>query len=290
MKAPHLPTSLRLFLISRARYRGTSTALMTPKSLLKSCVEVERKFLPTSYLHEVLQKAEQDSAHAEGCLVRDKIQDPSILPTRLFLLSKKAIRDTYYDLDGQLETRGIWIRYRTSRTVENTSLSTLSSNTESSELEAKVRLSGDYTDSQFLELQEKAAIQKLIEECIPDATLESLDITADFETFRQTYGVCEVSSDTTNAEPEIRVDLDEVTSSKSSFHKRADFKHFIGELEMTKEVLGGADEGEHKELRLKAAASMQKRLDQFMMRHCKLFPSSPRPKGKLEVFFDWKGR
>ena len=262
---------------------------MSSPPAFASHLEVERKFQPTASLKAYLHGNGKD---LESFMLHNELPTPRSYydQTLSFVrLPDKLICDAYFDLDGVLASKGIWVRNRTSRAVGNEDLPLVAVSKEVSNLEAKVRLAGDYADSQFLELEGESSIRDLLQQRVPETRLEGLKISADLKTHRKTWIIHETPK-WQNAErkPEIRIDLDDVTTSIAPSNGYVGLKHEVGELEMTTEVIGGADEAEHMKTRLRVSADMHMALQEFMTRHKTLFTSTVKPKGKLEAYFDWQ--
>ena len=274
-----LITSLR----KHDSYHRSNATMISPPALV-SHLEVERKFLPTPYLKACLYGKKRDSNRFESN--HDK---RSICPLKFSRLPDKLLRDIYYDNDGTLASKGIWIRFRSSRAVQSGHSLDLENAEESSKWEAKVRLAGDYGDSQFLELEGESSVRVMLRQHLPRTPLESLAVTADLKSHRKTWVIYEALGGMgLNENAEVRIDLDDVTASTAPADGGADFKHEVGELEMTRDLAVGTDEVKNDDARLRAAGSMYQSLDRFMMSYKSLFPCSPKPKGKLAAYFDWE--
>ncbi|KAK3716510.1 hypothetical protein LTR37_006406 [Vermiconidia calcicola] len=260
-----------------------------------SFVEVERKFVPTTYLKARLNGTARafESSGPSDCSTPAGSHATSQLS--FFRLPDKRIRDTYYDSRDRLSSKGIWVRQRTSQVGGSQDFPLVSTGPPSTKWEAKVRLAGDYADSQFLELQGEAEIRSLQQQHLPEVQLERLQILADLETHRKTWVVHEPSgwSFTSRAvrritKTELRIDLDEVTTPGDASGEGRGFQHQIGEVEVTAEVAGAAIKHEDDVERSRVAKSMHGIIDEFFKQHSSLFVSTTKPKGKLEAFFDWK--
>ncbi|KAK3725927.1 hypothetical protein LTR37_000075 [Vermiconidia calcicola] len=260
-----------------------------------SLVEVERKFIPTTYLKARLNGTARafESSGASDCSTPAGSHATSQLS--FFGLPDKLIRDTYYDSQDELSNKGIWVRQRTSQVGGSQDFPLVSTGQPSTKWEAKVRLAGDYADSQILEHQGEAEIRDLLQQHLPEVQLESLQTLADLETHRKTWVVHEPSGwnfasravrRSTNTE--LRIDLDEVTTPGDTFGKGCGFQHEVGEVEMTAQVASLATERENQAETSRVAKSMHEVVDQFSRQHRSLFVATTKPKGKLEAFFDWK--
>lgn len=207
-------------------------------------------------------------------------------------LPDRQMRDTYYDTEGaEMEAKGIWIRNRGCRMLHTSEYPFNNASALPQTLEAKVKIAGDHIDSRFLELTDESAIRSLLQQHVPDTPLEQLFITADLQTHRKTWLVRDMAS-LGRSEPgaDIRIDLDRITIPSSNSDPSEQFEHEVGEIEMTKESKGQEQNEQSAEARAAAAKSMRDYLEAFMARHSSLFPGSPKPKGKLGAYFEWKQR
>ena len=164
----------------------------------------------------------------------------------------------------------------------------------SAKLEAKVRLGGDFADSQFHEMEGELNVRSHLDEHFSGTKMEDLVITADLTTSRKSWIVHECDlcgrgeGDRDANDLQISIVLDDVLESGQRPRASELFVHQVGEVEMTKEVIGGADEQEHQVLRRKIAEHMDVLIEAFMLRHNDLFSTSPKAMGKLGAHFEWK--
>jgi hypothetical protein len=190
------------------------------------------------------------------------------------------MRDTYFDTgNAELEKKGIWIRRRSSRVLSAASSMSSCLDVEPQRWEGKVRIGGDYADSQFLKLEGEESIRALIEQHVPSTPLGDLVVTADLVTHRKTWIVQKASSAAHSPKTELRIDLDEVTAPVIGADPDVQFKHEIGELEMTEQIVAGGDGDEGEAAKQEAAERMKEFLENFMARHMSLFSCQPKPKG-----------
>ena len=159
----------------------------------------------------------------------------------------------------------------------------------SQEWEAKIRLDGDYTESAFEELEGEVSVQSLLQNNVPGMQLEHLSVTVDLSTHRKTWVITESKDDNVQQHDEIRVDLDETRFGSAA---KDQFIHEVGELELTRdmEVVEAEAKAKSVHARIEARTAMKKTLDEFVARHAALFVCSPKPKGKLSAYFEWKAR
>lgn len=164
------------------------------------------------------------------------------------MIQSKIFRDTYYDLDNRLSSKGLWVRkrllYNPHRQVGNSTTGTW---------EAKQSMPGSsFVRSTYDETQDPIRIWQMIKNCIPKCAGPNesfgLEKTCQFETHRRSF----------LADGKFTVVLDET-----------DFGHSAGEVELLAE-----DEK-------KAHAD----IDVFLARYAWLFDCST-PKGKLTAYFE----
>ncbi|KAL8798079.1 MAG: hypothetical protein Q9182_006969 [Xanthomendoza sp. 2 TL-2023] len=191
----------------------------------KRLLEVESKFLFKPSLVATLQSNTGNPAFR-----------------RLEALSTHSFTDSYYDHQDILSNNGIWLRQR--------------KDSGSRTLEAKVRISGNFTRSTFDEITDRDTILGLIRPYFhhlkPEMADFGLDLLAEFTTTRQEF----------RADDEFAIVLD-----------YTDFGHSVGEVEMMAE-----DE-----------AKAHQEIDGFMARYPWFFIKG-KAEGKLEAYLRAKGR
>lgn len=118
---------------------------------------------------------------------------------------------------------------------------------------------------------------------------EELATSAELETYRKTYIVTKPFEYQRfdKSQYEIRIVIDEV-SAPAEAHKADKFYHQVGEVELTKDVVGGETDDEHKAIREEEVKSMKAHMDEFLFWNSGVFPTEPAPKGKLQAFREWK--
>ncbi|KAF8162406.1 hypothetical protein K438DRAFT_1858547 [Mycena galopus ATCC 62051] len=272
-------------------------------STLISKVEIERKFLPTRLLLHALTQTAVPTL------------PPSI--TRAHPAPVEFIRDVYYDRhDERLAAEGIWVRRRSV---------VVGGGSSTSSWEAKVRVGGDFTASQFLEVEGVEAVERQMQRVLGgdrvavDKIGEHLAVMSDLTT-RRLSGRLELR-DEKNDEPEglknLTVAIDQVVETTGGdfaaaravleqipagrdgdsnltrpIHSSPDvFFHEIGELELMEEIRTegeNQDEDKHETRRKAVAAARAAQLEAFMRAHPTLFPMTPRPRGKLNAYAAWR--
>ena len=236
----------------------------TPKTLQKLFVEVERKFHPKSNFGSLL--SHNSGGGDDGSVNR---QPPF---KSVQWLRRSRFHDIYYDHDDNtLSKRGLWIRCR------------------DGEWQAKLKLGGDFSNSQFREISGWGEIEDILREyqqqqrqeqskadqsSIPRRRLSDLKVLAEFTTVRDAWRV----------DDRFGVVVDET-----------DFGHAVGEVELVRciEVESG-EGGNENELRKKhsalqkvVATSLDEDIESFMERYRWAF-GNDKPVGKLSAYFAQK--
>lgn len=125
-------------------------------------------------------------------------------------------------------------------------------------MKAKWPIGGDHTNSRFYEIEGEVQIAALLSKRLPGIELEDLEVLTDLVTERKSWialhaGGCRRN---TRGSAKSTLVLDKVTAAFQSARAIKPFKNLIGELEVTKQVVGGENEHEHPEIRQKAAEAM----------------------------------
>ncbi|KAL8719840.1 MAG: hypothetical protein Q9181_008006, partial [Wetmoreana brouardii] len=162
-------------------------------------------------------------------------------------IQSRVFRDTYYDLNNKLSSKGLWVRKRLLYTpheqVDNSTIGIW---------EAKKSMPGSsFVRSTYDETQDPVRILRMIRNCIPECPgpgeAFGLKETCRFETHRRSFLV----------DGKFTVVLDET-----------DFGHSSGEVELVAED----------------ATQAHADIDVFLARYPWLFDCS-KPKGKLTAYF-----
>jgi hypothetical protein len=248
-----------------------------------SKIEVERKFQPTACLKSILEESNSNE-HLQ--MPRNKTQQQAWVASGLILerLPGRRIRDRYLDDGNVLSSKGVWIRFRRTSLDDESAKGT--GEQSEGEWEAKLRLAGDYMDSHFCEVHGLANVEKILREHIPGASVANLPVMVDIHTARQTWKMAlEDAAQSIGQITELRIDLDVATVPDHPVGRLGPFRHEVGEVEATTEVVGGHDKDEHDMLRRRKAEEMNRML-QDLMKDVDLF--GPPTLGKLSAFFKWK--
>ncbi|KAI1409330.1 hypothetical protein F5Y13DRAFT_170191 [Hypoxylon sp. FL1857] len=251
-----------------------------------SNVEVERKFNPgskftsllASYTLTSLQGQPQGSANRRG------------LPFAVINQPGQLIRDTYYDTqESHLCALGLWIRQRTVNTLPLGPDQATADRKGDAEWNAKVRLGGNFGNSQFAEYDGKAKVaEEVLRITNSKMRLEDLQVASDLLTRRTGWKVVRLA-DGTAPEAEMTIVVDEVTEADGDKDEKSAFKHTIGEVELFQEVVTDEkDKEEHEAYRKEISAQMMGELEEFMLAHPDLFSTNPKPIGKLSAYDTWR--
>ncbi|KAI4144873.1 MAG: hypothetical protein LQ340_006508 [Diploschistes diacapsis] len=203
--------------------------------LHQSVVEVERKFLCNPGSRDCF-----NTNHGEPAF------------RVLEYLGRRTFEDTYYDRNGVLSSHGVWVRQRSGR------------------WQAKVRLGGDYTNSQFRELSKQHDIAQVIRQYNLEADSSSNDFglqkSAQYTTTRDMW----------KADNRFEIVLD-----------TTDFGHSVGEVELQQETETSGDRELLLAVRQAVAKDMDRQIEAFMQQYSWAFPPG-KPVGKLSAYFAWK--
>jgi hypothetical protein len=114
-----------------------------------SSLEVERKIHPTAILKAHL---DPNVAHAHDYEYNPpESRVTGLQPMNILTFDRlpdRIIRDVYLDINNSLSRKGLWIRYRESSNVRSPEFPFFLESSSAREWEAKIRLGGDYRDSQ----------------------------------------------------------------------------------------------------------------------------------------------
>lgn len=275
-----------------------------PLKRIISNVEVERKFNPNPMLLSFLSRRPQ--AQSRESFNRQKGGAFAVVnqPGQL-------IRDTYYDTDGLLGKLGLWVRQRyvhvlppdplrvkNKEDVEvagGPGLALLPDDKAKAKWNAKLRIGGRFTNSEFVEFNGKEDVSSEILRITGTRTgLEDLQVVEDLQTCRSVWEVTQLP-DGTAPSAKMTIVIDAVTEAETGEDARSDdesapaFAHTIGEVELFQTVVTEKeDEVEHEARRKEISTQMMGQLEAFMLAHTDLFPTSPPPLGKLTAYDRWK--
>jgi thiamine-triphosphatase len=205
------------------------------------CLEVERKFLATPLAISYLRS---NGGGSPGFKKHEN-------------LGMQTTHDIYYDQNGLLFAKGVYIRRRNGN------------------WEVKMRTAGDFINSAFTEVQGSDAVKEVIEQNLTISAdglgiEEMLEPCADFVTERESWMI----------DGRFKIDVD-----------RTDFGHVVGEVELTATLQYAI--GQHGEVEEERQRILREKMDQeievFMQSYPQAFPAG-RPLGKLSAYFQRQGR
>ncbi|KAJ7913202.1 hypothetical protein B0H13DRAFT_2471034 [Mycena leptocephala] len=281
---------------------------------LISKIEIEHKFLSTRPLLHALTPASTPVLTLPPSIARAR-------PAPVHF-----IRDVYYDRhDERLAAEGLWVRRRSVLVGSSTSST---SSWEAKVRVGGDFAASQFVEVEGAEAVEREMRRALGGDCVAmDKIGEHLVVMSDLTT-RRLSGRLELHYEDDNDAADglrlqnLTVAIDQVVEttagdfaasravleqmqagrdggghSNSNLTSSPDlFFHEIGELELMAEVRTEAatiDQAEHHahehETRRKAlAAALAAQLEAFMREHPALFPTTPRPRGKLSAYFAWR--
>ncbi|KAM0719946.1 hypothetical protein Q7P37_004081 [Cladosporium fusiforme] len=258
--------------------------------LLTSKLEVERKFVPTP----ALRKLASEPPNGSRLFLPSASNSPRTLITRL---SRKRVSDKYYDRNGQLEGRGIWVRWRKEQTTKHDG-----NDAEPSQgvWEAKVQQGGDFVNSKFVELKGRDAIEELMSNAGVCDSIYDIKYQMGFMADRVSWSVQSLDGKQSHDdEAAMTIVLDTIIASLEGAdggHPK-NFHHEIGELELAKTVttqLNGTADGDgalvrkHDSARVAEGDRMDEELAAFMKARPEVFAGDGVPLGKLTAYVKYK--
>lgn len=253
---------------------------------LKSTLEVERKFLPAALLQQYISSSSSSN-------LKSKPATTIILPrTTLTRQPRKLITDKYFDRASQLQHRNIWVRWRKTQPADDSSSTSQSHGV----WEAKIKQSGDYLNSQFVEVQGREAVESVLSEAGVGKSVYDLKVQMGFVAERASWGVEREGE----GEGGMTLVLDTITTAlEGRDGERPEyFFHQVGELELEAVVTtelgaeGGAIDSagliaKHRVDREVAGTKMSEQLRAFMAQRPEIFANEGRPVGKLSAYLQY---
>jgi len=226
---------------------------------------VERKFVPAADFCQRIENLGQSLGYNS----HDQVQQPAHV---------SKFRDIYYDWNDHLSRSGIWIRHRITGPMGTWS-------SISDRWEAKLRLGGDYVNSEVVEISGKDTICEMLSERLPNITFGSLTVLADLETVRSEWTLIPVHSVDSHNNGRFSVVLDDVVASEeqaSGERRTGRFQHRIGEVEIVRSLATAADSATAQEL-----GYMRARVEGFLQSNATLCMDAE-PVGKLSAYLAWR--
>jgi hypothetical protein len=263
---------------------------------LVSTLEVERKFAPSILLKKY---ASETSTTTRIFLAPTTHRG---LPTTLSALPRERITDKYFDHKGQLEQKGIWVRWRKTQLTTHDGLETAPPQIT---WEAKVKQGGDFLDSQFVEAKGRDAVEKLMADAGVCDSIYNLDFQLGFVADRVSWAVNRPGNDEEpcTGRAAMTLVLDTMSAALEGRNgEHAKFMHYqVGELELAKTITTTAtnleeactiDQAEllakHCTASAVEAESMRQQLSAFMAAYPAIFQAGATPVGKITAYMQRK--
>jgi hypothetical protein len=259
-----------------------------------SKLEVERKFVPSP----LLKKYAREAATTPRIYVTPATgRNPSVTFTRL---PRKSITDKYFDLKGQLEQKGIWVRWRKEQTTTQDGVGIIASQTS---WEAKVKQGGNFVDLQFVEAKGRDAVETLMAEAGVCRSIYDLSFQLGFVADRVGWTVNgyngEEEVDDTAAMSLVLDTMSAALEGPNGEHSTF-MHHQVGELELEMAITTTIDEDEARTVHEPAiksehglacvsqAEAMRELLTTFMSTYPGILEAGESPVGKITAYMQRK--
>lgn len=256
--------------------------------------EVERKFVPSP----LLKKYASDAATTQRIHVTPATgRNPSVTLTRL---PRKHITDKYFDFKGQLEQKGVWVRWRKEQTTTHDGVDTIASQTS---WEAKVKQGGNFEDSQFVEAKGRDAVEDLMAEAGVCRSIYDLRFQLGFVADRVDWTVNGYSGEKNVDGAAMSLILDTMSAALEGPNgEHSTFiNHQVGELELEAAVETTLADGDdvciahrlaidrqHRSSCASQAEAMRELLVTFMSTYPSLLEAEKSPLGKITAYMQRK--
>lgn len=262
------------------------------KRALTSKLEVERKFVPTS----LLKKYVSETAEVANITLSPTESHNSTIS--LIRQTRKRVMDKYFDRDGQLEAKGIWVRWRREQTTKHDGTDAAPAQ---GCWEAKIKDSGDFINSQFVEVKGKDAVEDLLEHVGIGRTVHDLRFELGFVADRVSWKVKQLGDEEDlddGAALTLVVDtMDTSLEGPHGDHPKYLKRHQVGELEFEKTIttilheddgtirIDPAElEAKHQAERASQGDLLNKQLEEFMTARPEICNGEGSPLGKLTAY------
>ena len=260
-----------------------------------SKLEVERKFVPSPLLKKY---ANESATTSRIHLTPTAKHIPSVVLTRL---PRKRITDKYFDHKGQLEQKGIWVRWRKEQITTHDGADTTATH---SSWEAKVKQGGNFLDSQFVEVKGRDAVETLMAEAgvcrsIYDLTFQ-LGFVADRVAWAMNGYPDEKDLDDTATMSLVLDTMSAALEGPNGEHSTF-IHHQVGELELEKTISTNPADGDgihtvhepgldskHRIACAFQAEAMREQLTTFMSAYPSVLESGGLPVGKITAYMQQK--
>jgi len=285
---------------------------------LTSKLEIERKFVPTP----LLLKCALENPRNETILLPSSKPNNNLPRVVLSRIPRKRVTDKYFDRNGQLESKGIWVRWRREQLTAHDGKDAATANGTDGYWEAKIKQGGNFVNSRFSEVRGREAVEGLMAEAGVGNSVYDLRFELGFMADRFSWAVKEFGSGQEGDGGEgddaaaLTLVLDSMLASLEGLdgsHPKY-MQHKVGELEFEKTIktdiattaitdnsesedmtaITDADspftatKNKHTTTCTSESNVMNAHLEAFMSAHPELFAGEGTPKGKLTAYIDQK--
>lgn len=263
---------------------------------ITSKLEVERKFVPSPLLQKY---ASETWKTPRISLISNR--HPSATLTRL---PRKRVTDKYFDHKGQLEQKGIWVRWRKEQITTHDGVDIITSH---DFWEAKVKQGGDFLDSQFVEAKGRDAVENLMIKAGVCRSIYELSFHLGSVADRVSWAVDGLDGYVDEEGSDHTANMTLVLDTMSTALEGRDGKypkamhHTVGELELEKTITTNLlDEdharfdrdtenmSNHDAVCASQAEVMREQLSTFMAAYQSVFDTSGSPVGKITAYMQQK--
>jgi hypothetical protein len=278
------------------------------KSLLTrtitSKLEIERKFVPTPLLlkYALDNPLNETLTLPPAAFTTEDKTSPRVILSRL---PRKRITDKYFDRNGALESKGIWVRWRREQITahDGNGAETSSASGADGFWEAKIKQGGDFVNSRFTEVKGRDAVEELLAETGICDSVRDLRYELGFMADRVAWSVKEFGAGQQDGgdgddAAALTLVLDSMLASlegPDGSHPKY-MQHRVGELELEKSVTTDITTTRFEKNNIPIADSvaisesdkMNAHLEEFMAAYPSIFAGEGTPKGKLTAYIDQK--
>lgn len=299
---------------------STSTIKSLLTRTLTSKLEIKREFVPTPLLIKSAQENHiyktltiKPSSTSDFTNSNSNHQYHRPRPALLTRLPRKRLTDKYFDRNGQLQAKGIWVRWRQEQitaddgtnipTPNSPNSPTASASTEGF-WEAKLKRGGDFINSRSTEVRGRDAVEDLMAEAGACNSVFDLRFWVGVMADRVCWGVREGGRGQGEGESDdgsgaLTLVVDSLLASlegPEGSHPKV-MRHVVGKLELERTVTTNIpttntydhhNKEHHSRTLASASETMNTLLESFMRSHPALFAGEGTPKGKLTACVEQK--
>jgi hypothetical protein len=234
-------------------------------------------------------------------ITEDKVT-PRVVLSRL---PRKRVTDKYFDRNGALESKGIWVRWRREQTTahDGNGAETSSASGTDGFWEAKIKQGGDFVNSRFTEVKSRDAVEDLLAETGVCDSVRDLKYELGFMADRVAWSVKEFGAGQQdggdgNDAATLTLVLESMLASlegPDGSHPKY-MQHRVGELELEKSVttditttkFGKNNVPIADSVAISESDKMNAHLEEFMAAYPSIFAGEGTLKGKLTAYIDQK--